>query len=575
MRVARRWLPVQVQPLPGESIDSWLEASALAMGGTVGTLAAAGELPVTSVPSWRNWLSPAQLQLLAAATGVPPASLEAMTLSRYDGVALRLDPESHRLDPSFPFGALSWSRFCPACIRVTGGRWQLRWRLGWSFACLRHNCLLVDVCPECGDHQRSTQYYRRIPSPAACRCGQKLGTIPTLLWRGDHGYSCAQRAIYGLLEHGADDFGVFQAHPQPLTEVLAAVRSLSNRALNFASQHGVSLKKVVVEATGQRGLEVVPTRARETLNNRAPQCALDTAVGVAFAWHVLRQPSISDAGEWARSFIEGQNADTGPAEIRSCARDSEVAAAIALKARSVDMGPEQQLRYRTATTMPRVPDPDLDRIRTLAARLPAAIWEEWASRLLPDLRPTVVIRETLSCAALLVGSTIKPVAAVKLLGEAQIPNTLNGRLWTLCTSTYWESMCAGVIRLSEYLEERGGPIDYENRRRLDYSSLLGDESWQLQVAERKDPLPPGHSAAAARCYLIERVSGSPTLALMHRPELANQSLTKLVTAFRESLTQPLVKALDQHTRAFLVKQGIHEPVYWHPPLKLLDGLNFR
>ncbi|WP_374227332.1 TniQ family protein [Streptomyces sp. AC512_CC834] len=41
------------------------------------------------------------------------------------------------------------SRFCPACLEETGGRWQVTWRLGWSFACIRHHVLLADRCPAC------------------------------------------------------------------------------------------------------------------------------------------------------------------------------------------------------------------------------------------------------------------------------------------------------------------------------------------------------------------------------------------------------------------------------------------
>ena len=482
MRVERRWLPLQIDPLEGESIDSSIEASALASGLTVGALAATAGLPATAMPSWRTWLSPPQAQSLAAATGLPMSSLEAMTLSRYDGLALRLDPESHRLDPDFPFGPLSWSRFCPACIRETAGRWRLSWRLGWSFACLHHNCLLIDACPECDNHQRSTQLYRSVPSPTACRCGHPLNAVPALQLLGDdHSFLWAQRRLYDVIDHGRSGFGVFEVHPKSQTEVLAAVGSLANRALNFASEHGLSIKRVLEEATGQESFDFIPTQARETLNNKAPQRALDAAVGITIAMRILAQPSISDAGDRARSIIEGQNATTGPAEIRSCGRDGEISAAIVLKARSAGFGPEQQLQYRTATIMPRVPDPDPSRDRTMAAKLPAALWPEWARQMLSDLRPTVVMRETLSCAALITGSTLKPVDAVRLLGEVNTSDTLNQRLWTLCGSTYWDSISAALIRLSDYLEEHGGLIDYERRRRLDYSDLISENSWQ-QVA---------------------------------------------------------------------------------------------
>jgi hypothetical protein len=300
---------------------------------------------------------------------------------------------------------------------------------------------------------------------------------------------------------------------------------------------------------------------------------LDVAVGVTEALRILAKPNISEAGKRAHSIIQGQNADTGPAEIRSCAGDSEVAAGIALKARSADMGPELQLRYRTATTMPRAPRHGQNRIQIKAVRLPAAIWSEWASLLLSGRRKTVVPRETLSCATLLVGATIKPSVAVRLLGAVDSPSVLNQRLWALCDSKYWESIQEALIRLSDFLERGGCRINYERRRRLDYLPLVNDYSWQQAGADAGSS-PSGSSVVAARCYLIERISGSPRLALMSYPELDTWSLTRLVTAFRAGLTQPIAATLDQHARRFLAEQGVSEPVYWHPPLKLLDGLYF-
>jgi len=43
MRVERRRLPLQVKPLEGESIDSWLEATALATDLTMGCSSQLGD----------------------------------------------------------------------------------------------------------------------------------------------------------------------------------------------------------------------------------------------------------------------------------------------------------------------------------------------------------------------------------------------------------------------------------------------------------------------------------------------------------------------------------------------------
>src|SRR6478609_455803 len=125
-------------------------------------------------------VTPTLVRAIQTVTGVPTKVVEAMTLCVYNGTALRLDSQSHRLDGAFPFGALSWSRYCPGCIGESQGRWKLIWRLGWSFACEVQNCLLADACPSCGKPQRRQQIYRLVPNPTMCACSHELAASPTL-----------------------------------------------------------------------------------------------------------------------------------------------------------------------------------------------------------------------------------------------------------------------------------------------------------------------------------------------------------------------------------------------------------
>lgn len=111
------------------------------------------------------------------------------------------------------------------------------------------------------------------------------------------------------------------------------------------------------------------------------------------------------------------------------------------------------------------------------------------------------------------GSEVKTVAAVYLLGERIAPNALNHRLWVLRTSAYWQSICAALIRLSDYLDGVGAPIDYQRRRNLDYSELLTEASWRQICTQAGDPLREPRTAVGAQCYLIEKLSGSPALRL--------------------------------------------------------------
>jgi hypothetical protein len=564
-----------VAPVQGEAIDSWLEATASGMDLSLSAVARALGLPLTTRPVWIRWLSRDQLEVIEAVTGVSSTIVEAMTLSVYDGSALRLDPDSHRLDATFPFGALPWSRYCPECLTESQGRWQLVWRLGWSFVCLLHNCLLADACPSCGKNQRHQQVYRRVPTPTMCVCGRILGAAQTVKLPVGHVILDAQQQVLDVINGGDTSFGVFEGNRSCARDVLAAARSLANRVLNYASTHGLTaVKSADVSWPIGDDRESKPLLARNALNDTAPSRAIDAAVGVTAALHILRSPTIQDAGNRARPFIERQNADTGPAELRSCPRDGVAPAAIAIEARSHDMGPELQLRYRTAITMPCVPDLDADCVEGIAAALPAAMWPAWSDRLLPDVRRTAVARMTLSCATLLAGSTVKTVAAACLLGETITANALNHRLWMLRNSVYWQSICAALIRLSDYLNDFGAPINYQRRRNLGYSALLPEDSWQQICAQAGDSSPePRTRVGGARCYLIEKLSGSPAPGLLTLNEEGDErAFARLCIDFRKSMSTRREALLDDYAQGFLAQHGIDEPVVWHAPLDLLGDL---
>jgi len=110
-----------------------------------------------------------------------------------------------------------------------------------------------------------------------------------------------------------------------------------------------------------------PSQARSTLNNSAPARAVDTAIGVSAALDVLSLQDVTRAGVSARWIVDGQNANTAPADLRSCGRDGPLSAVIAIGARRPALGPELQLRYRAAVSMPCAPDLDLPCATSIAA----------------------------------------------------------------------------------------------------------------------------------------------------------------------------------------------------------------
>jgi hypothetical protein len=181
------------------------------------------------------------------------------------------------------------------------------------------------------------------------------------------------------------------------------------------------------------------------------------------------------------------------------------------------------------------------------------------------------VRSTLSYATLLTGSTITPTEACALLGDVATLNALNHRLWILRSSAYWRSIRAGLVRLSDYLNG-AAPIDYQRRRRLDYSALLPDKVWE-EVSCHTGGRFSARQANAARCYLVERLSGVQA----RRVSTANQQMNRheLATSireFRKAMSERRTMLLDDHAQRVLTELDIDEPVRWHPPLELLAGL---
>ena len=214
MALAVRTLPIHLDPMEGEALDSWLEAICRQMGCAWGDFIEAVGLPPPSrgirTPTWLIRLSPKGARALHAATGTPIHTLHSMTLASLDGTALGLLPATPALDRSFPWSRFRFSRYCPDCLQqYNGGRWQLFWRSGWAFACTEHCCLLVDECLACMHrHRGHVGHAELVPHGQRCsnpeahatarapeRCGADLAANPTVRLGQGHPTIAAQHLI--------------------------------------------------------------------------------------------------------------------------------------------------------------------------------------------------------------------------------------------------------------------------------------------------------------------------------------------------------------------------------------------
>lgn len=595
-----RTLPIRVAPIDGEALDSWLEAIAHRTYTAFGDLLSAVALDHTrsdggGANAWVVRLHPDQAAAISEATGISEATIHTMTLTYYSGRGVRIEPDTGTVSRAFPWSRGSGSRFCPACLAETGGRWQLAWRLGWTFACTIHNCLLADACPHCGAVQRRrTHVGDIIPEPARCahpgadaigrspeRCHADLSVTSVATFDTEHPALHAQRIVNAILDTETPKVGVYKSTPQPRINVLADIRAVAGRALAYATIEELDavvpadLLAAYSDANQHPDRRSGPARADEKPGLAAPARAATAAVGVVAALRALDSPDIgsaSDALRWLVTSSRERGSAVHPTNISWGKNTSPVLAGIQLAALGPMLHPSDQLRYRIGTPLPTHPAPASTRPATLARRLPPMLWPAWSLRLsIPNCHQRQ-LRPALSIAVLLVDSRLNLDEAAYLLDSTIDGHAASRVLQLLERHDQWPTLRGALIRLANFLADHDVPIDYDHRRRLDYSALLPDGVWARMCRDTGTPGRGSARARIARSFLFERLSALPASAAPFAIA-DNESRTKIAD-FPQHLTSELVAALDQHALDFLNHNGIRdEPITWHPPTAMLGDLH--
>ncbi|AUM20293.1 TniQ family protein [Rhodococcus ruber] len=595
-----RSLPIRVTPLPGEAIDSWLEAIAHRTGTAFGDLdtalredSVAGRVRRPSL--WPVHLPPRDVDAIAAAADLPAAAVEAMTLTRYDGIALSLNGRKGRATVGFPWGRGRRSRYCPDCLAESGGRWHLRWRLGCVFACTEHRCLLADTCPHCGGFQRHCRpNARAVPRPGRCalrgvdadprgrvaRCGADLVSAPVLRLRPDHPALRAQNRVLDVLTDGHGMFGVYADHLHPARAVLADLHALASRVLAYgpageiAGRVPADLAHALTQLRSSSASQAPAFRGSELSGAGG---AIATAVAVTTAAAVLDRPDIADAGEALRWLVHGgrrlgRQVDAGTMCDWGSGTSTRLAAIQLVALRPLFVRAVDQLRYRSAAAVPSYPSASATAVDDAARRIPTLLWPQWSLRCTVAPCTPAQVRPALSAALLLVGTTLTVGEAAARLGSAVRAGGVTRTLASLRNSPHWGDTLTALTRLADHLGVEAPPIDYDRRRRLDYRALLPDDLWDEICRRTGTPPGTGRKADLARCLVFERLSGLPA---SQSPFLAaGYDIRARLSEFPRVLTPALAALLDEAARRFLDDQGLgEEPVSWHPPPHLLDGLD--
>ncbi|KUF15774.1 TniQ family protein [Streptomyces silvensis] len=603
--MSRRTLPIRLAPLPGEALDSWFEATAHRLHTPLThLLPQLGLSPRRSrsnrtadIPTdWTVLLRPAEAHAVAAATGTAPDQLTAMTLEQYNHRAVEIDTATRQVMRQVLWGRARGSRFCPDCLRDNGGRWPLPWRLGWTFACTTHQRLLADLCPHCGHIPRQSSHpLHVIPQQGLCaaplaangrrstraRCHTALTAAESRHLGPDHPALLAQLALDEIIASDTIGSGIYTGRPQPVRTVLADMHSVAVRALNAPSLSNLvgfvpadlldAYEGVRALKPGQSSIANPPKR----LGFMTPPSAITTAVSLTAAVRVLATNDVQDAAETLRQFLPNARKFHGQLSPTSIDRwghaCSPVIKAVRLAAVGPLLRPTDQLRYRVASPFPGQ-HTSPDRVAERHRFVPTMFWPTWSLLLQPGtgLLPRVM-RPALSAALLFVGSRLEYASATRLLAGRERSNTRH-IIQQMFSDPQWRTIATALVRLADHLDTHPVPIDYQRRRKLDYTDLLPKEVWD--TISRNTGILPGRLVRSklARAFLFERLSGMPTDRAPSRFRINTAPERSLLAGFIADLTPDLATELETVAQDFLRAHGIAEPTTWQPPKILLTGL---
>jgi TniQ len=298
--------------MPGEALDSWLEAIAYRYQLPIGDVMARCGIEPRERTALRL-VSPTgdEPRQIGTVCGIGGGEIRSMTMDHFG----RRPVDGDRW-PSFLWLRHAGSRFCPHCLRESAGRWLLGWRLNWSFACLTHHCLLADSCPVCASAQRRQALCpSRIPQPSRCRdadrCGADLGTADVRTFPHAHPVLAAQTTIQALLDGTQTGFALYGAAAPTCSTVMCDLRVLTQWVIHAVNQAQLDghLPTDLSSAVARHRQSTSWPHGRHWRGARTVPSALGTAAGVSLALGVICLPNADAAVSTLRQLMH--NAHNG------------------------------------------------------------------------------------------------------------------------------------------------------------------------------------------------------------------------------------------------------------------------
>ena len=563
MSAPPRTLPLRVPPVPGEALDSWLEALARRHQVTVGTLVTALGWHMPSSPGGLVAGIPAQvLRRLEHQAGLPAGRLDGAVLDRY----LPLGPVRRR-----------GSRYCPSCLAERDGRWLLAWRLGWTFACTTHGVLLCDTCPSCGQAPRGRAGRAGLNPPGSCAntikrheyCGADLRqVIPGRLAPGSP-VLAAQRWTGILLT--LDDTRP-AGHGDALGDLgIVASWVLRQAPANWFAGSGPQMLAAWREQDQQ------PPAARRQPSRFPPASAAPTAALAATAMTVLTG-SHEQAIEQIRALLPPR---TGPRRPRPAGLPaarwrqlSQPARSRFLRAGDPDLSPADRIRYRTGTPQAAIPDDPPGLLAARARAIPQLLWPDWAIRLMParGFAPGP-FRSAIAACLLLPGRPGRPASTAITALHAYRSALAVGAVLRALAGGGHDTVLTAISCLAGYLDTCGSRIDYQRRRDLIPAETITTGQWRdLCYGAAAHPGEARRHRDAQR-YLFQLLTGADLHDPRHALAFTGNYDYSRYHAFAYAFPTGLRDALHHHAAALLHDLGIGEPLTWAPPPGCCAGLD--
>ncbi|RZS91127.1 TniQ protein [Motilibacter rhizosphaerae] len=560
-------IAVRLAPLPGEALDSWVDAYAHDLHTPTGDLLRAlGLSRLTAYRAHRTVLDDAETDALAATAGLDRDAVTALALNRWDGVALRIDPTTLLPDRKNLWTRGRGSRFCPACLDETGGRWKLSWQLAWAVACPEHRLLLADACPHCGKVPR----YRDsrnwlVPEPGECgspstdgrnrgraadACGFPLAGTPAPELPDASPVLHAQRVIDTWLAGGAHPVA---GETVPTADAFTDLKTLAGFVLG-------SIEPADVPPDHPELLEAVTAlaaaRLPRTRTFTAPPTAALTAAALAVAAPALDAPSRGDAATGLELYVRRRR-DQGKPITPSVLRNQIGASTpllgdiLVLAARPL-RGSLERVRARD------------DAATVTTANVPQLFWHDATPHLLRSVCQPQLLALALSAAVLTSDGRNWQRAQLDL--GVDEPRSVSYAWACIRDRGLLDFAERFVTSVRQTLSDAPPPIDYDRRRRRfpDVDPLTDDE-WDNVVTTTGWDLPPAGSPrdAYTAMALHEILTGSDPIGRTGNPDYSKGFVNGYRTFTRARLPDA-APALHETAAARLAREGIHEPVTWTP-----------